>query len=254
MIKVPLGQQGHMALIDDEDARLVSEVKWQIFVDRPGLWYAFRVFHDESGNKVRTLLHRAVLDAKPGQIVDHIDGDGLDCRRHNLRFCTSQQNSWNMKRSINQRAGKYRGVAWNKTQKKWIVRIAGVGTCGPRGSVLRKHLGCFDDPVEAAKAYDRAAVHFHGEFASLNFPHSTPGPFVELPVYCKATAKGGYRGVTWDAKKGKWQARVSFGEHRFHVGYFSSQIEAAKEHDTAARSRFGAAARLNFPSDWVGAP
>ena len=105
-------------------------------------------------------MHRAVLKAANDMVVDHINHNGLDNRKANLRLATVAQNAWNAERPIG-RSG-YRGVSFDKRVGRWRVAIC---CCGKR-----KQLGYFSDKHEAAKAYDRAAKKYYGEFASLNFP------------------------------------------------------------------------------------
>jgi len=92
--------------------------------------------------------------------VDHIDGNGLNNTRANLRICTYQQNVCNCK----SRGGdsKYKGISWDKRSKKWRAKI--------RYNSKDKHLGVFEDEIEAAREYDREAAKLFGEFAYLNFP------------------------------------------------------------------------------------
>jgi hypothetical protein len=106
-------------------------------------------------------MHRQILDAPEGVWVDHIDGDGLNNRKSNLRLCSAIENARNRRPRPNCRS-RYKGISWHKRQKKWAVRI------GKRGKGI--HLGSFDDQIEAAVAYDRKAEKLFGEFAYLNFP------------------------------------------------------------------------------------
>jgi len=96
----------------------------------------------------------------PESMVDHIDGDRLNNKFENLRPVNKFQNMWNMG-SINGSASKFCGVFFEKKIKKWRAHI--------RFNGKRKHLGVFKNEVDAAKAYDKAALEFHGEFAKLNF-------------------------------------------------------------------------------------
>ena len=112
-------------------------------------------------------LHRAVLERilgrslRKGEEPDHINGDKLDNRRCNLRLATRSQNMANRPKSRNNRSG-YKGVIWDKRQGKWRATI------GYHGKTTT--LGRYDNIEAAARAYDRAARQYFGDFAYLNFP------------------------------------------------------------------------------------
>jgi hypothetical protein len=154
MIAIPLSQ-GKVALINDCDAHLAAH-RW--YAARRGkIWYAVR-------HKTRTTLvylHREVIQPSPGTEVDHVNRDGLDCRRENLRPATASENRRNRERKTSNRSG-FKGVHWNPSNKGWVACV----------KVHRKahYLGTFQDPVEAARAYDSKARELHGVFARLNFP------------------------------------------------------------------------------------
>jgi hypothetical protein len=105
-------------------------------------------------------MHRVVIGAPDGVKVDHINGDGLDNQRHNIRKCTQSENSRNRRLSVNNKSG-FKGVTWVPKRKKYEVNI------GVKGK--RKFLGYFSSAEEGARVYDNAAKKYHGKFAHLNF-------------------------------------------------------------------------------------
>jgi hypothetical protein len=107
-------------------------------------------------------LHRLLLNAPPELQVDHINGDGLDNRRSNLRLATGSQNQGNSRKRRDGVTSQYRGVSWNKRAGKWQALLRREGKL--------QYLGYFSDEEAAARAYDAAALEQWGSFARLNFP------------------------------------------------------------------------------------
>ena len=143
---------GH-TLVDANDATLLGQWTWRLSSDG----YAVRS-ETKNGAKRTIYLHRAVMQAPRGAIVDHVNGDRLDCRRANLRLVTPSQNNAN---SVDRpRHSGYRGVYPHRQAQKWVSQISINGRL--------RHLGLFDDPADAARAYDRAARSLHGQFARTN--------------------------------------------------------------------------------------
>lgn len=155
-MKIPLSQ-GKFALIDPEDYPKVSQLKWCLFENK-GKQYA----HGQI-NRRTVYMHRVIMGLKWGdkRHADHINGNGLDNRRSNLRVCTQAQNKAGYSLSRRNTSG-YKGVCWYKGRNKsWCARIMA------RGKYYQ--LGYFKDAKEAARAYDKAAKELHGEYAKLNF-------------------------------------------------------------------------------------
>ena len=157
--------QGQHAIVDTEDFEQLNKHKW--YANKIG--HSYYACRGSSWNKEKDQwneilrMHRVVLGLKKGDgfEVDHINGDGLDNRRCNLRLVTKQQNRWNQATS-KKGTSKYKGVSWDTTRDKWQ---AGITINGKRFALER-----FDNEVEAAKAYDKRARIEFKDFARLNFP------------------------------------------------------------------------------------
>ena len=148
---------GKWAIVDAEDYERVSIYNW-CAVQNGRNWYANSLQRDGA----ILSMHRKVANAPKGLMVHHINHDGLDNRRSNLRICTYLQNLLN-NRPKHGGTSKYKGVVWCKTRKKFRARI----------TLNRKsiHLGYFKSETDAAKAYDKKARELFGEYAYLNFPN-----------------------------------------------------------------------------------
>lgn len=111
------------------------------------------------GQRGTIFMHRVILNTPLGYETDHSNGDGLDNRKENLRIATASQNKWNRNKYKNNTSG-YKGVSWEKDRGRWRAYII--------LKTERIHLGYFNDKHEAARAYNAAAIKYHGEFACLN--------------------------------------------------------------------------------------
>lgn len=147
MKKIPLSKS-KFAVVDDEFYEELIRHKWHAQITF-GIEYAV--------SKNGLLMHRLIMSAPTGIMVDHINGIGTDNRKQNLRLATNSQNQANSNLKKKSISG-YRGVHWYGSKNKWAVRI------GKRGDFF----GFFSDKVEAAKRYNIEAVKKYGDFAKLN--------------------------------------------------------------------------------------
>lgn len=152
--RIPI-TNGKFVLVDATDAARVCEHNWCLdYGRRKSTEYAAATIR-----RKRTRLHRFITGASGDVRIDHANGNGLDNRRSNLRVACPSQNAANQVRKRPSRAG-YKGVTeWDGSYHAGIMV-----------NYKRIALGKFDNPIEAAKAYDRAARFHFGEFAKPNFP------------------------------------------------------------------------------------
>lgn len=154
-VMIPL-TKGKFAIVDEADAEMVLG---------RGKWFAAQhrqLFYASRGERGRTVAMHAVVAGF--ERPDHVNRNGLDNRRINLRAATVSQNNGNIGLSRHNTSG-YKGVSWDRERRKWMALINDGGR--------KRTLGRFDDPAEAACAYNAAALEKWGEFAWLN-PVQTP--------------------------------------------------------------------------------
>ena len=154
-IVIPL-TRGLVTVVDALDAPLAAH-KW--CASRSA--YAVR-----QANRLFQQMHRVILNAPRGMLVDHINGDTLDNRRANLRLTDHTGNARNMRSSANQKLGGFKGVSWDTRCGVWSARIF-IGR-------QSRCLGRFADAIDAARAYNVAALHHFGEHAALNLIPGDP--------------------------------------------------------------------------------
>lgn len=146
------------ALVNNEDYKYLNQWKWRALKGYT-TFYAARHGGIVNGKHTTIYMHRMIAERIGIKNPDHIDTDGLNNQRSNLREATRGQQQANRNRFKNNTSG-YKGVSWHKKTQKWMVRI----------SINKKHifLGYFDDIKGAARAYNEAALKYFGEFAVLN--------------------------------------------------------------------------------------
>ena len=162
--------QGYSAIVDDRDYEALSQHKWRAMVVRLGhKKRVYAVRGKRSGKKKKTILmHREILRAGPDQSVDHIDGDGCNNRRCNIRACTKSQNQYNRRKNGGKTTSIYKGVRYCARHNRWRAAAGG------------KHIGSFSSEAEAAIAYDNYVQKHWGDYALKNFAESVDSNAIQL--------------------------------------------------------------------------
>jgi hypothetical protein len=157
MKNIPLSRN-LFAQVDDEDFERLNQHKWSAH-EGCNTFYAKRNVYSPDGKQETILMHREILGIYDKSIdTDHQDHNGLNNQKYNLLACTRQRNQWNR---INQKGSRssFKGVCFHKRRQKWQAAITVNGK--------HKHLGYFYSEMEAATAYDLAALEYHREYGHM---------------------------------------------------------------------------------------
>lgn len=152
---VPL-TKGLEAVIDASDVDLVGAFKWFARIKKDATSYAVRRAIGSDGQTFDVYMHRVIAQTPAEFDTDHIDGNGLNNRRSNLRYATKSQNMHNARKRKDNTSG-FKGVCWHKSSGKWMARI--------RLGGKQHHIGSFSTVQAAHEAYSQMASRLHGEFA-----------------------------------------------------------------------------------------
>lgn len=230
---LPLSHGQH-AIVDDSDWEAVSPFKW--YCSKNGYVVS------GMGKSVPVYLHRFLMGFPKGKMVDHINGDKLDCRRSNMRLCTNQQNTWNNRRTYSEFG--LRGIRLIESGT-WSVRLKD------------KHLGCFTSLRLAIEAYNQEVISQRGEYGVTLVLTDYEIAEIEKEALSRSLAnrshrplnrtnRSGFRGVA-RCRYG-WRAVIKVDYQQIHLGSFEDAEEAAYIYDQAALQLFGDKARLNLLS------
>lgn len=159
MKKIELSK-GFVALVDDEDFDKISQYKWHYhFKPNRNTNYARTYIGKIDDVYTKQYMHRMIMKPADGQAVDHIDGNGLNNQRSNLRLATTAANARNAKKRSGS-TSKYKGVSWYPNRNQWVGNIT--------INYKRIHLGYFDTETDAAKAYNKKALEINPTFSRIN--------------------------------------------------------------------------------------
>jgi len=227
--EIPL-TRGKTAKVDDEDYEMLAEHTWHL-----NGGYA--------ANAKLGRMHRVLMQAPKGLMVDHVNGDTLDNRRVNLRVCSNSQNQANRRRARG--ASQFKGVTWQKRPSGrgfWKAQLV------VRGDVL--YLGAFNTDVDAAAAYNVAAQKHFGDYAHLNDLSVPPAGWTSSEPRDRKqvlrTNPWGFKGVSYDKTRHCWTAQLTYkGVSHLKKRYPTAEA-AARAYDTVAREVFGPEAITNF--------
>jgi hypothetical protein len=242
------------AIIDAESLPIVEGKNWNWAPREEGIGVPGQVILATLAS-ANPALSRLVAGVEDSDLhVQFRNGDPLDCRKENLFVKTLQEQVFGNKkfRSINGRncTSKYKGVCWDRRRGLWVAQIV--------KDQQHHALGRFDTEIEAAWAYDEAALELFGaDYAWFNFPGGKPreaGEYaptdereLEMPVFEMRKSK--YIGVSWEKYSRKWLVMFTANGKQKNLGLFEDEVEAAKAHDAAAREARGEWAWVNFPTE-----
>lgn len=229
LIPVTPIELGRFAIVGIEDFDLANE-KW--FTYKNSL-YARR------SDKTKAFMHRTIYERvinrslEKIEFIDHIDGDGLNNKRSNLRIATSHQNHLNQH---GRGTSQFRGVSYDNDTGKWAVQI--------HYDDLSSHLGLYNDEIIAAQVYDAAARQFLDiNFVKLNFPNQifnladfdiSIDTQTNRPRVKSRLSQVGYRGVEFISNR--YRARISVNGKNIHLGLYKTPLEAAIVYNKAVNT------------------
>lgn len=230
---IPLSN-GMVAIVDDQDYEKLNRWTWR-YQAGSNTGYAIRT-EVVNGTKTTIRMHRLVMGAPFGVLVDHRDGNGLNNQRDNLRLCGALGNARNT--AAKGGSSRYKGVSWSKATRAWKVLI-----CANR---IKLYFGVFADEEFAARVHDAAVARYHGEYARLNFPDKPLLTEEEIATNRLLPFKTSrFRGVSWHAQIGRWSAKIQTKRKPIRLGCYGTEEEAARAYNAGALKYHGQKAKLN---------
>lgn len=213
---------GEVAYVDDEDYDLVKDVVWTYHRG-----YAVSSRLSESGRMHRYIM-KQYHNIPDDKVVDHIDGDGLNNKKSNLRICTESHNQMNKRKTKNKRTSIYKGVSFDKYAGKWCASIERTID----GKRKKYNLGLFENEYEASVVYDVNALVWFKEYACINHDKENYSDTKQYEKYIKVNKErkttSKYKYVCWSKTMKKWDASIIYNGVKHRIGYFENEVEAVK--------------------------
>ena len=246
--EIPL-TQGKVALVSASDYDWLNQWKWYAARYSGDLWYAQRKQRLPDRQITTVKMHRQILEAPKGSFVDHKNGDGLLNTRSNIRLATPYQNAVNSRRREGKQGSVFKNV--HPMGYNYHARLT------VNGEDI--FLGRYEFPEVAAQIADCGMLHYHKEWARLNFPDHEDVEFtrhlLEKAFDIEALQKSargpwgttGYFGVQDCQNSPRWFAQVGFQKKSHYIGCFKCPKEAAHARDQFCVNLPGWKGKLNFP-------
>jgi hypothetical protein len=228
-----------IVLISYEDYPLVKGYTWRVTKSRSGTLYATTaIYIPEKQNNKTLFMHNLIMGVRG---IDHINRNGLDNRRDNLRVATQRQNAKNQSTKITNKYG-VKGVSYDAKNKMYSCHIT--------NDYKHIFIGYFFSVVEAAMKYNEASEIFHGEYGAKNILSEEQIkelkkydlPHREFPQ--RKNNSTGFRGVN-PAPNGKFFGKIKANGRQIHLGTFKTAKEAAAAYNSASVMYYGDRAILN---------
>jgi len=221
--------QGKVALVDDDDYEELNKYKWYATVSR-NTFYAGRNTsrNDNEDHKQHAIImHRVIMNPPPDMKIDHINGNGLDNRKENLRIVTNRENCQNLHI---QKTSDLPGVHWHDRDKIWRAEI--------RIGDKRYNLGSYDSEYLASLAYKRACEEITRienlklDIEETNFPYN-----IDLPIQKPNPKTSKFKGVNWKKDCQKWVAQIKFENKYYYLGLYETEEEASRVYEICLKYR-----------------
>lgn len=231
--------QGQVALVDDLDFERVNAFKWYVqFNTKTRNAYALTCVRQKTANqkRKRIQMHTMVLAIEDATLkIVHRDGNRLNNVRANLMIAEQTDIGRTQRKQQGEVSTQYKGVAKSRNGFEARIRVEG----------KRKYIGFYATAVQAAHAYNKAAARiFGGTFSRLNSITEDTQIMQTHVKRQKGTSR--YKGVSWTKRRQRWKAAIHNKGNWVHIGYFLTEVEAAKAYNAAAKKYRGKKAKLNI--------